>query len=146
MPIVQHAVRMLTRRHLGWALPILAAGSVASRVSLAAGVVASATLPASLVTHYRTQKIDRISIFCREAGPPSAPVVLLLHGFPTSSHMFRNLIPALADRYHVVAPHYPGFGESAAPDPKTLAYTFAHYADIIDNFTEKLGLKNYALY
>ena len=58
--------------------------------------------------------------------------MLLLHGFPTSSHMFRNLIPALADRYHVIAPDYPGFGESAAPDHKTFAYTFAHYADIVD--------------
>ena len=67
------------------------------------------------VVHYRTVKVDGVDIFYREAGPAGAPTVLLLHGFPTSSHMFRNLIPALADRYHVIAPDYPGFGESAAP-------------------------------
>ncbi|WP_156828788.1 alpha/beta fold hydrolase, partial [Rhizobium sp. 42MFCr.1] len=65
--------------------------------------------------HYRTAKIDGLDIFYREAGPADAPVVLLLHGFPTSSHMFRNLIPLLADRYHVVAPDYPGYGQSATP-------------------------------
>ena len=84
------------------------------------------------VVHYRTAKVDGVDIFYREAGPADAPTVLLLHGFPTSSHMFRNLIPALADRYHVIAPDYPGFGESAAPDHKKFAYTFAHYADIVD--------------
>ena len=68
------------------------------------------------VTHYRTKKVDGIKIFYREAGPETAPVVLLLHGFPTSSHMFRNLIPLLADRYHVIAPDYPGFGQSDMPD------------------------------
>ena len=72
--------------------------------------------------------------------------MLLLHGFPTSSHMFRNLIPALADRYHVIAPDYPGFGESAAPDHKAFAYTFAHYADIVDGLLAQLGASNYAMY
>ena len=67
--------------------------------------------------------------------------MLLLHGFPTSSHMFRNLIPALADRYHVIAPDYPGFGESAAPDHKAFAYTFAHYADIVDGLLAQLGVE-----
>ena len=85
------------------------------------------------VVHYRTVKIDGVDIFYREAGPAGAPTVLLLHGFPTSSHMFRNLIPALADRYHVIAPDYPGFGESGAPDHKAFAYTFAHYADMVDS-------------
>ena len=70
----------------------------------------------SAVTRYRTTKIDAIDIFYREAGPADAPAVLLLHGFPTSSHMFRNLIPALADRYQVIAPDYPGFGQSGTPD------------------------------
>ena len=72
--------------------------------------------------------------------------MLLLHGFPTSSHMFRNLIPALADRYHVIAPDYPGFGESAAPDHKAFAYTFAHYADIVDALLAQLGVGGYAIY
>jgi pimeloyl-ACP methyl ester carboxylesterase len=101
---------------------------------------------ATPVTHYRTADIDGVSIFYREAGPADAPVVLLLHGFPTSSHMFRNLIPALADRYHVIAPDYPGFGESAAPDHKQFAYTFAHYADLMDGLVGKLGVNRYALY
>ena len=71
------------------------------------------------VTHHRTATIDGVNIFYREAGPAEAPVVLLLHGFPTSSHMFRNLIPALADRYHVIAPDYPGYGQSDMPDRAT---------------------------
>jgi len=98
------------------------------------------------VTHYRTATVDGVSIFYREAGPADAPVVLLLHGFPTSSHMFRNLIPILADRYHVIAPDYPGFGESDAPDHTKFAYTFAHYADVVDGLLQKLGVKQYALY
>ena len=75
------------------------------------------------VTHHRTAVVDGVKIFYREAGPADAPVVVLLHGFPTSSHMFRNLIPALADRYRVIAPDYPGFGHSAMPDRKDFAYT-----------------------
>jgi alpha-beta hydrolase superfamily lysophospholipase len=91
------------------------------------------------VVHYRTAKVDGVDVFYREAGPADAPVVLLLHGFPTSSHMFRNLIPALADRYHVIAPDYPGFGESGAPDHKAFAYTFAHYADLSKAFCRSLA-------
>src|SRR3954467_5871927 len=98
------------------------------------------------VTHHRTTEVDGVNIFYREAGPANAPVVLLLHGFPTSSHMFRNLIPALADCYHVIAPDYPGFGESAAPDHTRFAYTFGHYADIVDDLLIQLGAKQYAMY
>jgi pimeloyl-ACP methyl ester carboxylesterase len=104
---------------------------------------AQAAMP---IVHYRTIKVEGVDIFYREAGPASAPVVLLLHGFPTSSHMFRNLIPYLADCYHIVAPDYPGFGESAAPDHKTFAYTFAHYADIVDDLLAKIGATRYAMY
>jgi alpha-beta hydrolase superfamily lysophospholipase len=93
----------------------------------------------AIVTHYRTAMVDGISIFYREAGPADGPAVLLLHGFPTSSHMFRNLIPALADRYRVIAPDYPGFGQSAMPDRKEFAYTFAHYADLVDGLLQQLG-------
>jgi pimeloyl-ACP methyl ester carboxylesterase len=100
----------------------------------------------SRVIHYRTAKIDGVDIFYREAGPADAPVVLLLHGFPTSSHMFRNLIPSLADRYHVIAPDYPGFGQSGVPDRKTFKYEFAHYAELIDSLISQLGAKRYALY
>jgi len=102
--------------------------------------------PVAPVTHYRTAKIDGSEIFYREAGPADAPVVLLLHGFPTSSHMFRNLIPALSARYHVIAPDYPGFGQSSAPDHKKFAYTFANYADLMDGLMNKLNVKSYAMY
>lgn len=95
---------------------------------------------------YRTVKIDGLDIFYREAGPKDAPVVLLLHGFPTSSHMFRNLIPALAGEFHLVAPDYPGYGNSSMPTVDEFDYTFDHLADIIDKFTEKIGLKKYTLY
>ncbi|SEG53081.1 Pimeloyl-ACP methyl ester carboxylesterase [Methylobacterium sp. 190mf] len=105
------------------------------------------TDPGSIpVTHYRTAKVEDVNVFYREAGPASAPVVLLLHGFPTSSHMFRNLIPLLADRYRVIAPDYPGFGGSDAPDHRTFAYTFAHYADLVDGLLSQLGADRYAMY
>ena len=106
----------------------------------------SAAASVAPTTYYRTAKIDGVNIFYREAGPADAPVVLLLHGFPTSSHMFRNLIPLLADRYHVIAPDYPGFGQSAMPDHTKFAYTFAHYADLVDGLLEQLGAKRYAMY
>lgn len=98
------------------------------------------------VVHYRSAEIDGLRIFYREAGPADGPVVLLLHGFPTSSHMFRNLIPLLADRYRVIAPDYPGFGQSDAPDHKQFRYGFGQYADIVNSLAERLGAKRYALY
>jgi len=97
-------------------------------------------------TTYRTASVDGLKVFYREAGDPQAPVVLLLHGFPTSSHMFRELIPALADRYHVVAPDLPGFGYTEAPDRATFKYSFDHLAQVVDRFTEVLGLRRYAIY
>ena len=96
--------------------------------------------------HYRNAVIDGTRIFYREAGSRTTPVILLLHGFPTSSHMFRNLIPALAEHYHVLAPDLPGFGFSDAPDRKQFRYTFDHLAQVIDRFTESLGLSRYAIY
>src|SRR5262249_7830336 len=95
---------------------------------------------------YKTVKIDGLDIFYREAGDPSNPTILLLHGFPTSSHMFRNLIPALADRFHLVAPDYPGFGQSTAPAVAEFNYTFDNLASVVDKFTNAIGLKNYSLY
>jgi len=94
--------------------------------------------------HYAT--VDGSKIFYREAGSKTAPAVLLLHGFPTSSHMFRDLIPALADRYHVVAPDLPGFGFSDAPDRKRFRYTFENLAKVIDRFTQTIALERYAIY
>lgn len=85
-------------------------------------------------TQYRTQDVNGLKIFYREAGAPTAPTILLLHGFPTSSHMFRDLIPLLAPRYHVIAPDLPGFGFSDAPSPSRFTYTFDRLADVIEQF------------
>ena len=98
------------------------------------------------VVHYRDVQVDGQKIFYREAGDPGKPAILLLHGFPTSSQMFRNLIPLLADHYHVVAPDYPGFGESSAPDRAAFRYTFENLSLIVEHFTQNIGLSNYALY
>src|SRR5690348_16172000 len=95
---------------------------------------------------YQYAIVDGLKIFYREAGTKTAPTILLLHGFPTSSPMFRDLIPTLADRYHVVAPDLPGFGFSDAPDRKQFRYTFEHLAAVIGNFTEAIGLAQYAIY
>ncbi len=95
---------------------------------------------------YRTLKVNGLDIFYREAGPKEAPTVLLLHGFPTSSHMFRNLIPELSDKYHVIAPDFPGFGYSSAPPVTQFEYSFASLADVTEQFTEQLKLKKYSLY
>ena len=97
-------------------------------------------------TSYRTTQINGLSIFYREAGPKDAPTILLLHGLPSSSRMFEPLFARLSDRYHMVAPDYPGFGHSDWPDPKHFAYTFDHYAEILNLFTEALGLSHYTLY
>jgi len=96
--------------------------------------------------NYRTANVDGVEVFYREAGGKDAPVLLLLHGFPTSSHMFRNLIPLLADKYHVIAPDYPGFGQSAMPARDKFAYTFDNYAKVVDKLLLHLKVNNYALY
>ncbi len=96
--------------------------------------------------HYNTIKINGLNIFYREAGAKDAPTVLLLHGYPTSSHMFRNLIPILSKKYHVIAPDLPGFGFSDAPDHLKFEYTFDNLANTMQGFIDKLGLKRFALY
>jgi len=90
--------------------------------------------------------INGHEIFYREAGPANAPTILLLHGFPTSSHMFRGLIPKLADRFHVVAPDYPGFGNSAQPAMTEFEYTFDNLAKLMQGFIDELGITQYSLY
>lgn len=95
---------------------------------------------------YRTAQVDGVSIFYREAGPADAPVLVLLHGLPSSSRMYEPLLRRLSDRFRLIAPDYPGFGHSDWPDPKAFAYTFDHLADIMARFTEQLGLTRYALY
>ena len=98
------------------------------------------------MTKYKYASVDGKKIFYREAGSKNAPPILLLHGFPTSSHMFRDLIPALAGSYHLVAPDLPGFGFSDAPDRKKFRYTFDHLAKVIDGFTQVIGLDRFAMY
>lgn len=136
----------------------IAFATLTAAVALSAAVFAGAgdpTEPApraaaapaeSATVHFRTVNIRGQDIFYREAGDPSAPTILLLHGFPTSSHMFRNLIPALADSFHVIAPDYPGYGHSSAPSVESFEYTFDNLAEIIDEFTGALGLTRFALY
>lgn len=99
-----------------------------------------------MTTHYKNISIDGLNIFYREAGNKNRPTILLLHGFPSSSHMFRDLIPELATEYHVVAPDYPGFGYSDAPAADKFTYTFDKLTEIVEKFINALGLKKYSLY
>jgi pimeloyl-ACP methyl ester carboxylesterase len=112
----------------------------------AAMLTFSALASADTRTTYNVVKVKGLDIFYREAGPKDAPTILLLHGFPTSSQMFRNLIPALADRFHLIAPDYPGFGNSSMPSVKEFDYTFDNLAAVIDAFTQELKLTKYSLY
>ena len=139
MSIVASTAKSFTR--LGLAL-IAAAG-----LFIAAGAIQGAKAAADPTTVvHKTVQVDGLDIFYREAGRPDAPTILLLHGFPTSSQMFRNLIPALADRFHLVAPDYPGFGQSSMPSADAFDYSFDNLARVIEGFTEKLGLERYSLY
>jgi len=128
------------------ALPLLLA--VTSALAAPASAPAQTTIARSesRVTHHRTTRVDGVEIFYREAGPADAPVVVLLHGFPTSSRMFRNLIPALAGRYRVIAPDYPGFGQSGTPDRKQFEYSFNRFAELMDGLLSQLAVNRYALY
>lgn len=106
----------------------------------------SSASPAHPTVTYGTAKVDGLEIFYRQAGPTDAPTLLLLHGFPSSSHMFRDLIPMLAARYHVIAPDLPGFGYSSAPSTTEYTYTFEKLASVIDEFTYVMGVRSYVLY
>lgn len=136
------------RRHLP-ALLLLAGALQTTAIPMNPALAATkpvAAGPAALQVRYQTATIKGVDIAYREAGRPDAPTIVLLHGFPTSSHMYRNLIPALADKYRVIAPDYPGFGQSAAPDRKKFAYSFEAYTDLMLGLTEQLGVNRYALY
>ncbi|MEA3264710.1 MAG: alpha/beta hydrolase [Pseudomonadota bacterium] len=123
---------------------IIALALSASTAQAQNSVPAAPSTSASIA--YRTVQVDGVDIFYREAGPKDAPTILLLHGYPSSSRMFATLIPLLADRYHVVAPDYPGFGESGTPPASTFTYTFDNLAKVMDGFTQAVGLKSYVLY
>jgi pimeloyl-ACP methyl ester carboxylesterase len=124
--------------------------SAAAGGSLLAAGMASARVepPATSPRHvrHRRVRVGELDIFYREAGPAGAPVLLLLHGFPSSSFMFRELLPALADRWRVIAPDYPGFGESSFPAPASFPYTFENLARVLIEFTDAIGLTRYTLY
>lgn len=127
------------------AVPVLTANT-ASAVNTTANAVASTRLPELAQVSYRSMEIEGVNMAYREAGDPDRPTVLLLHGFPTSSHMFRNLIPVLATRYHVLAPDYPGFGASDMPDRAEFDYSFAQYADMVTELMDRKGVQSASLY
>lgn len=124
------------------ALVLAAPATTAAKDTLRSALSAA---PAAIV-HYRTATVRGVRLHYREAGPADAPAVLLMHGFPASSHMYRDLLPALATRYHVVAPDFPAFGESEQPSPDRFDYTFENLTRVIDDFTVQLGMSSYALY
>ena len=148
-------IQKLTRQTRHWMQRVLMAGlqyGLFAVVSMAANSATAPDRSAAINSHielpvyYRTAKIDGLDIFYREAGDPGKPTILLLHGFPTSSHMFRDLIPKLSDNFHVIAPDYPGFGQSSMPTANEFNYTFENLADLIDKFTVAVGAKKYSLY
>jgi pimeloyl-ACP methyl ester carboxylesterase len=120
--------------------------AAAALILAAATASAQTSASTSATTTYHTVAIDGLKIFYREAGPQEAPAILLLHGYPSSSRMFATLIPLLADKYHVIAPDYPGFGLSDAPSATEFRYSFDHLAEVIDKFTQTIGLEAYVLY
>lgn len=134
---------------IGRILASLVTSSAVVAAGLAAGAArAAVTLdaPEGPRVAYRTQRVENVDVFYREAGDPGRPTIVLLHGFPTSSQMFRELIPLLADRFHVIAPDYPGFGYSSAPDETQFAYTFEHLAEVMEGFLDALGVQRTLLY
>lgn len=128
-----------------WQGAVLALALAAGAESGLAGGKSALSNEDARVT-YKTAQVDGLKIFYREAGPKGAPTVVLLHGFPSSSHMFRELIPRLSDKYHVIAPDYPGYGYSDAPSPEQYAYTFDHLADTVDHFLDQRGITRYSIY
>ena len=134
-----------TRRHF-LAGMVAAPAAIMTTSALAAQQASAAESSDTLQVHFRKQQVGNVEVFYREAGPKDGPVILLLHGFPTSSHMFRNLIPELADRFRVIAPDLPGFGLTVAPPRGEFEYSFDSIAKVIDGFIHALGLKKFAVY
>jgi len=124
------------------------AKSIATALALAGASASTASaLPStSATTTYHRTQVGGVGVFYREAGPKDAPVIVLLHGFPSSSRMYETLIPLLATRYHLIAPDYPGFGQSDALPPSQYTYTFDHLAETINALLEQLAINRYSLY
>ncbi len=141
---MRQSTKVFSRRST---LGMIAASAMASALP-AKGAVARPTIKENDMSriHYRKQQVGNVEVFYREAGPVDAPVILLLHGFPTASHMFRDLIPELSDRYRVIAPDLPGFGQTKAPPRGVFNYSFDALADVIGGFVDAIGLQRYALY
>ena len=131
-------------RILPLACALLVAGLTVDAQTIAR--TSAATTGSDAVVYHRTVTVRGVDIFYREAGPVNAPVVVLMHGFPTSSHMYRNLIPRLATRYHVIAPDFPAFGASDQPSPDRFQYTFENLTRIFDEFVTQLGISKFVLY
>jgi len=138
--------RQTHRLAIGLVFAAAAATALSATATAAAPEAKAIPAAAASDVSYHTVDIDGVKVFYREAGPRNAPTVLLLHGFPTSSHMFRELIPRLADRYHVIAPDYPGYGQSGQPPMDKFEYSFDKLASVVDKLTVKLGLDRYAMY
>jgi pimeloyl-ACP methyl ester carboxylesterase len=145
MSVAETSPRGVSRR-LALLAPFAGLAGVALADPASAGTSRAVTSPAVAKVHYRRQIVGEVDVFYREAGPKDAPVILLLHGFPTSGHMFRDLIPHLAGRYRVIAPDLPGFGQTKAPPRGQFDYTFDNLAKVVDGFTQALGLSRYAIY
>jgi pimeloyl-ACP methyl ester carboxylesterase len=127
-------------------LNMMAGLTLSPNQALANSEAIDASAQSEAAVHYKNVEIDGLDIFYREAGPKDAPTLLLLHGFPTSSQQYRNLIPELSDEFHVIAPDYPGFGRSSMPPRDEFDYSFASYASLMESFTKELGLEDYAMY
>jgi pimeloyl-ACP methyl ester carboxylesterase len=125
---------------------IATAFSTALALTAACGSTASALPSTSVTTTYHRAEVGGVGVFYREAGPADAPTIVLLHGYPSSSRMYETLIPLLATRYHLIAPDYPGFGQSDAPPPSQYTYSFDHLAETIDALLEQLKISRYSLY
>ena len=141
----QEDLRMI-HRHPTLAALVVTLALTLSALPAGADMATETTARQTTRVWHRTVEIDGLDIFYREAGSPDSPTLLLLHGFPTSSHMFRNLIPALADRYHLVAPDFPGYGNSSMPAVDEFDYTFDRLAEVTEKLTVELGLERYSLY
>lgn len=143
-PTPARAGRLLAAAALGLAMWVGTPALAGVEPAAATATQPAAAAPGAI--QYKTAVVRGQPIFYREAGPANAPTLLLLHGFPSSSHMFRNLIPQLADKYHIIAPDYPGFGQSSQPSTTEFTYTFDNLASVVDEFTQQIGLKTFAIY